>query len=168
MVGARCAPTISHTYGHTDGKQIVHPVKQPLTPGIYVPTVAFFEPQTEELDTATTEKHAIQLARAGVTGLVTHGSNGEAVHLSHSERETITSVTRKALELANFPEKPIIVGCGAQSTRETIRLCQEADESGGDYALVLLPSYYRTLLTPQMLLDYFLAVVDASPIPLVI
>lgn len=160
--------SLPYTNGHTNGQEKVKPVKPPMAPGIYVPTVAFFERQTEELDTATIEKHATRLARAGVTGLVTHGSNGEAVHLSHSERMTVTSVTRRALDLANYPEMCIIVGCGAQSTRETIRLCQEAHESGGDYALVLPPSYYRTLLTPQMLLDYFLAVADASPIPLVI
>ena len=153
----------SQTNGHSNGQ-----TQRPLTPGIYVPTMVFFQPGTEDIDSETIEKHATRLAQAGVTGLVTHGSNGEAVHLSHEERMTVTSLTRRALDKANLPNMPVIVGCGAQSTREAIQLCKGAHKSGGDYALVLPPSYYKTLLTSQMILDYFHAVADASPIPLVI
>lgn len=52
---------------------------RPLVPGIYVPTVCFFDPVTEDLDTATIASHAVRLAEAGVNGLTTQGSNGEAV-----------------------------------------------------------------------------------------
>jgi 4-hydroxy-2-oxoglutarate aldolase len=59
-------------------------ISRPLIPGVYVPTVCFFDPVTEDLDTATIATHAVRLAEAGVTGLTTQGSNGEAVHLTHS------------------------------------------------------------------------------------
>ncbi|KAI1419283.1 hypothetical protein F5Y12DRAFT_275692 [Xylaria sp. FL1777] len=138
-----------------------------LTPGFYVPTVAFFTPQ-DTIDEPTTSAHALRLARAGVTGIVTHGSNGEAVHLDHQERSLITRLTRNALDGAGYTNIPVIVGCGAQSTRETIQLCKEAAEAGGSHVLVLPPAYYGSLLTTDLIKAHFRAVADASPIPVLI
>lgn len=139
-----------------------------LRPGFYVPTVAFFEAQTEDIDVETTKKHAIRLAEAGVTGLVTHGSNGEAVHLSHHERMLINKATREALDSAGRTDMPLIVGCGAQSTREVVELCKEAHGSGGQFALILPPSYYGGLLSKDLIARFFQDVADASPIPVII
>ncbi|KAF4125196.1 4-hydroxy-2-oxoglutarate aldolase [Geosmithia morbida] len=139
----------------------------PLPPGVYVPTVAFFTPD-DEVDVETTASHAKRLAAAGVTGIVTHGSNGEAVHLSHDERRLITRTTRDALDSSGHPGLPLIVGCGAQSTREAIRLCRDAGSSGGTHALVLPPSYYGPLLTTDLIEAHYRAVADASPVPLLI
>lgn len=133
-----------------------------------MPTVVFFKPDTEDLDLPTISKHAVRLAKAGVAGITTQGSNGEAVHLSHKERQQVTKTTRKALDDSGHHSMPIIVGCGAQSTREAIELCLEARESGGDYALVLPPSYYKGLVSQEALLDFFNDVADASPIPILI
>lgn len=143
---------------------------RPLVPGVYVPTVCFFDNETEDVDIEQVAQHAVRLARAGVTGLATQGSNGEAVHLSREERFLVTSTTRKALDAAGFEAMPVIVGCGAQSTREAIQLCFDAAKSGGDYALVLPPSYYAGLFAPssKTILEYFHAVADASPVPLII
>ncbi|KAF7515124.1 hypothetical protein G7054_g14748 [Neopestalotiopsis clavispora] len=143
---------------------------RPLVPGVYVPTVCFFDPETEDVDTKQVAQHAVRLARAGVAGLATQGSNGEAVHLSREERCLVTSTTRKALDAAGFETLPVIVGCGAQSTREAIQLCVDAAKNGGDYALVLPPSYYAGLFAPssKTVLEYFNAVADASPVPLII
>ncbi|ESZ95323.1 dihydrodipicolinate synthase [Sclerotinia borealis F-4128] len=143
---------------------------RPLNPGVYVPTVCFFDPTTEELDTETISNHAIRLAKAGVAGLATQGSNGEAVHLTHAERQTVTATTRAALTSAGFSHLPIIVGCGAQSVRETVQYCREAHAAGGDYALVLPPSYYAPLFLPSSasVIEFFNTVADQSPIPLLI
>ncbi|KAF4635967.1 hypothetical protein G7Y89_g2124 [Cudoniella acicularis] len=145
-------------------------ITRPLESGVYVPTVCFFDPVTEDLDTATIASHAVRLAKAGVTGLTTQGSNGEAVHLTHSERQTVTATTRSALTSAGFPNMPIIVGCGAQSVRETVQYCREAYAAGGDYALILPPSYYAPLLAPASasIFEFFNSVADQSPIPIVI
>jgi dihydrodipicolinate synthase/N-acetylneuraminate lyase len=132
--------------------------------------MCFFDPDTENVDTAAIARHAVRLARAGVTGLATQGSNGEAVHLTHPERQLVTATTRKALNDAGFSKVPIIVGCGSQSTRETIQYCEGAWEAGGDYALVLPPSYYSPLFAPnsETILQYFHSVADKSPIPIII
>ena len=159
-----------YTNGHStsSNQPNVTQHSKPLVPGVYVPTVAFFEPGTDTIDVATTEAHAARLAETGIAGLVTHGSNGEAVHLDHAERMTITSATRHALDSAGSSHLPVIVGCGAPSTKETIQFCIEAAQSGGSYALVLPPSYYNSLVSSELLMDHFQAVADASPIPLLI
>ncbi|KAK0628969.1 hypothetical protein B0T17DRAFT_172671 [Bombardia bombarda] len=161
---------LSSSYDSSSLESSAFHMNRPLVPGVYVPTMCFFEDGTEEVDTETIARHAVRLARAGVTGLATQGSNGEAVHLDRSERQLVTATTRKALDDAGHAHMPIIVGCGAQSTRETINLCREAWEAGGDYALVLPPSYYSGLFAPAMetVIEFFKAVADASPIPLII
>ena len=133
-----------------------------------MPTVAFFDKITEDLDLQTIANHAVRLAKAGVTGIATQGSNGEAVHLSREERKNVTRTTRQALSDAGFYAMPIIVGCGSQSTRETIELCIDAASSGGDYALVLPPSYYKPAYGPDALIGYFHDVADGSPLPILI
>lgn len=145
-------------------------ISRPLKPGVYVPTPCFFHQDTEDVDTETVARHAVRLAKAGVAGLATQGSNGEAVHLNHAERRAVTKATRKALDEAGFTHMPLIVGCGAQSTHETVELCREARNCGGDYAMVLPPSYYAGWFTPnsQSVVDYFTAVADQSPIPIII
>jgi 4-hydroxy-2-oxoglutarate aldolase len=143
-------------------------IRRALVPGIYVPTVAFFDPKTEDLDLETTASHAVRLAKDGVAGITTQGSNGEAVHLSHRERGIVTRTTRKALDDAGYGDMPVIVGCGSQSTRETIELCHEAQAAGGDYALVLPPAYYKGLFAQDTVMSFFRDVASASPIPILI
>ncbi|KAJ9648528.1 hypothetical protein H2199_001383 [Coniosporium tulheliwenetii] len=139
-----------------------------LVPGVYVPTVAFFDPVTEDLDLDIITKHAVRLAKAGVAGITTQGSNGEAVHLTHQERDLVTKTTRKALDEAGFEHMPLIVGCGAQSTREAIELCRKAQAAGGDYALVLPPAYYQGLFSKDSVMSFFQDLATASPISIII
>lgn len=143
-------------------------LRRSLVPGIYVPTVAFFDPVNDNVDVETIANHAVRLAKAGVAGITTQGSNGEAVHLSHKERNLVTSTTRKALDDAGFGYMPVIVGCGAQSTRECIELCEEAASVGGDYALVLPPAYYQGLFSKDTVQSFFRDVATASPIPILV
>lgn len=146
-----------------------HATSRPLKAGIYVPTVVFFEPtEAEDVDIATVKKHAVRLAKAGVAGLTVQGSNGEAVHMSNPERIQVTKATREALDEAGFKDMPLIIGAGAQSTREAINFAKEAAEAGGDYILVLAPSYYKGMVPHKNMLEYFTDVASASPIPLLI
>lgn len=156
-----------HLNGHTNGvsQELDRPA---LKPGIYVPTTAFFVPGTEDLDLPIIASHALRLARSGVTGITTQGSNGEAVHLTQSERSLITSTTRRALDKAGYARMPLIVGCGAQSTRESIGLCHDAAEAGGSHVLVLPPSYYKAACGKQDLLNFFRDIADASPLPVLL
>ena len=147
--------------GHTSAQR-------PLLPGIYAPTMTFFEPETEALDIPSIKRHAIRLAEAGLVGLVTMGSNGEAVHLSPTEKASVTRATREALDSAGFTHVPIIVGATEGSVRGTLNLIQEAASAGGDYVLILPPSYFRGLVDDEVVYQYFMDVADRSPLPIIL
>jgi 4-hydroxy-2-oxoglutarate aldolase len=62
----------------------------------------------------------------------------------------------------------VVAGASTSSTRGTIVLCRQAAEAGAHVALVLTPAYYRGQMTAAALRAYYLAVADASRIPLAI
>ncbi|KPM41833.1 hypothetical protein AK830_g4733 [Neonectria ditissima] len=135
--------------------------------GVYAPVVAFFN-DDETLDFGALKAHITRLAKAGVAGLVIQGSNGEAPHLLHSERQEVIATASSVLKENGVPGAVIIAGCGAQSTRESIQLCQEAKESGADYALVLSPSYWTGAMQKPVISKFFDDVAKASPIPILL
>ncbi|EFQ97968.1 dihydrodipicolinate synthase 2 [Nannizzia gypsea CBS 118893] len=145
------------------------PTRRPLQPGVYVPTMTFFDPATEELDIPTIRAHSVRLAKAGVAGLITMGSNGEAVHLSRAERALVTQHTRSALDDAGFRHIPVISGATDQGVRGTVEICREAADAGAEYILLISPSYYRAAMGDQnALFEYFTKVADGSPLPIIL
>ncbi|KAH8882793.1 aldolase [Thozetella sp. PMI_491] len=147
--------------GHTTSRR-------PLPCGIYAPTMTFFDPETEEIDIPTIKKHAERLVRDGLAGLVTMGSNGEAVHCTREEKVAVTKATREALDAAGFTQTPIIVGATEGSVKGTIELTKMVAEVGGDYVLLLPPSYFRAQIDEEAIYNYFIAVADASPLPIIL
>jgi L-threo-3-deoxy-hexylosonate aldolase len=147
--------------GHTTGRR-------PLPCGIYAPTMTFFDPETEDVDIATVKKHAVRLVRDGLVGLVTMGSNGEAVHCTREEKLAVTQATREALDGAGFTQTPVIIGATEGSVRGTIELCKLGQKAGADYALLLPPSYFRALMDEVSIYSYFTQVADESPIPIIL
>ncbi|KAJ2904744.1 hypothetical protein MKZ38_007362 [Zalerion maritima] len=143
------------------------PSARPLPQGVYVPTIAFFDHE-DEIDIQATQAHAIRLANSGAAGIVVHGSNGEAVHLSNQERSLVIAATRAALQTEIEHSVPLVAGCGAQSTKETVSLCKDAHKAGATHALVLPPAYYASLVGRRGFVDHFKTVADASPIPILI
>jgi hypothetical protein len=76
--------------------------KAQLRPGAYAATLTFFKPDTEELDFVTLKKHVIRLGQAGLSGIIALGSNGEAAHLTSSERKDVVRTVRQSLNGAWF------------------------------------------------------------------
>jgi len=98
--------------------------------------------------------HVLRLAIGGVTGILVQGSNGEAQHLSHEERSAAIRFTRKTLDENGFAKVLVIAGTGAQSTRETIKLCRDAKEAGATFALVLTPSTWVPAMSRENILRF--------------
>jgi L-threo-3-deoxy-hexylosonate aldolase len=130
--------------------------------------MTFFHPESEDIDIPTIKHHAQRLAKAGLAGLVVMGSNGEAVHCTRDEKIAVLSATREALDAAGFQSVPVLFGATEGSVRGTIELCKLAAAAGAAAALVLPPSYYRAQTDEASIEAYFVAVADASPIPLVL
>lgn len=142
--------------------------RTPLRHGIYAPTMTFFDPETEELDIPTIKKHAVRLAKAGLVGLVTMGSNGEAVHMTREEKIAVTKATREALDEAGFKDVPVIAGASENSIRGAVDLCKEASAAGAEYALILPPAYYRAQVNETMIFEFYTSVAEQSPIPIML
>jgi len=156
--------------GHANGTNGTHVEvrRVPMAHGIYSPTMTFFDPETEDLDLPTIAKHSVRLAKAGLAGLITMGSNGEAVHLTRDERSQVTRATRQALDEAGYEHIPVICGASEQSIRGTIELCKEGAAAGASYVLLVPPSYFRAAMDESRLEEYFIGVADKSPIPLIL
>lgn len=96
------------------------------------------------------------------------GSNGEAQHLSHDERKEAIRLTRQTLDEHGHNSILVIAGTGAQSTRETKKLCIDAHAAGASHALVLTPSTWPQYMSTENILRFHREVADASPIPTMI
>lgn len=82
----------------------------------------------------------------------------------------MTEVSRAALDKEGFNSVPLLVGTGAGSAKETIKLCKEAKEAGADAAIVIHPGYFAFAMGKQRqaVKDYFISVLDKSPLPVMI
>lgn len=101
---------------------------------------------------------------AGVRGFVPLGSTGERVHLDEHERLAVIEATREAVPATSL----LIAGAGQQSIRGTIIDARRIAAIGADALLVITPSFYRSAMTQSALVDYYLAVADSAPIPIVL
>jgi len=131
--------------------------------GVYPPVPTFFAAD-EELDLRTLRTHVTRLRDAGIANFVALGSNGEAVHLDLDERFRVIGAIREAAGT----QAQVLAGAGAQSTRETLRLCALAADAGADVALVLPPHHYGGRMGMATQRAHFLAVADASPLPVMV
>jgi 4-hydroxy-2-oxoglutarate aldolase len=140
----------------------VRPLVESLR-GILLPFVTPFD-EAAEVDARAIGTNIDKWNKTGVTGYVALGSTGERVHLS--ERECLTVIETARLHVpAPFS---LIVGAGQQSTRLTVDEVKRWAAAGADAALVITPSYYRAGMTQGALKSYYLAVADASPVPLLL
>ena len=65
-------------------------------------------------------------------------------------------------------DRVVLAGTGLESSRETIRLTNDAAKRGVHAALVLTPSYYGDAMTDEALISFFSEVAGKSDIPIVI
>lgn len=91
------------------------------------------------------------------------GSNAEAFLLTREERITLIKAARSAI--GSFP---LMAGVGQHSTAQVLRNIKDAQAAGADYVLVLPPAYFSTATTRAVIIDFFSAVAEASPLPIVI
>lgn len=104
------------------------------------------------------------LKDGGLQGVVALGSNGEAAHLTETERLQWIASVRKSLP---SPLR-LIAGTGAESTQASIERTRAAAAEGAEAALVIAPSYFKRQLTAEALRAHYHAVAEASPIPILI
>lgn len=132
--------------------------------GVLVPVTTPFDPVTGDVDVVGLRANLRWLLEHPVAGIVMGGSTGEAVLLDEDERRALLEAARSVIP----GERLLVAGTGAESTRATIRLTRSASDAGADAALVMPPSFYKRAMTPEALRDHYLAVADASPLPVIV
>lgn len=132
--------------------------------GVLVPAVTPFDPQTGEVDLVALRANVRSWLAHPVRGVVLAGSTGEAVFLDDAERVAMIEAVREVVP----DDRRLLAGTGLESTRATIRLTRAAAAAGADAVLIQPPAFFKPAMTPEVLRDHYLAVADASPVPVVI
>jgi 4-hydroxy-2-oxoglutarate aldolase len=130
--------------------------------GAFVPNTTPFD-AGGELDLGALASNIRAFADAGVAGFVVGGSTGEAVLLDADERAACVRTVRDAA-----PGLRVIAGTGAESLRTTLAYTRAAVEAGADALLVQPPAFYTGAMTPEVLVEHFTAVADASAVPVLV
>jgi 4-hydroxy-tetrahydrodipicolinate synthase len=99
---------------------------------------------------------------AGVTGVVSGGTNGEATSLSVDERKRLLDATMEHKQGLH-----VIAGTGATSIADALELTRHAARAGADAALVLPPFFVKNP-TVEGLRNYFLPLLDCTEIPILL
>ncbi|MBC9209290.1 dihydrodipicolinate synthase family protein [Roseomonas aerophila] len=98
----------------------------------------------------------------GVRGLIPLGSTGEFLSVSREERAAIVeTVVRQAAGRV-----PVIIGTGAEDTREAVVLSREAEAMGADGVMVIPPFY--SVPTEDELFAHYRAIGEAIGIPVMV
>jgi 4-hydroxy-2-oxoglutarate aldolase len=132
--------------------------------GAFIPAVTPFRADTGELDLPGFKSNLRQWAQHPVQGIVIAGTTGEAVLLDEEERVTLVAAGKEVLP----PEIVLTAGTGVESTRATVRLCRKVADAGAEAVLVQPPAYYKGAMTPEALREHYLAVAEASPVPVIV
>ena len=98
----------------------------------------------------------------GTRGVVVVGTTGESPTVDFDEHHALI---KAAVEFANS-RVPVIVGTGANSTKEAIQLSRYAKEAGADYSLSVVPYYNKP--TQEGMYQHFKAIASACDLPIIL
>jgi 4-hydroxy-2-oxoglutarate aldolase len=132
--------------------------------GLIVPVTTPFDPVTGDVAPVSFRDNLRRWLQTPVDGIVLFGSTGEGALLDEDEKIRLADYARDVVP----PARPLIVGAGAESTRAVVRLARRFAEAGADAILVHPPAYFGAALAVADLRDHYLAVADASPVPVVV
>lgn len=130
--------------------------------GIIIPAVTPFRAD-ESVDLDAFAANLVRWGGTDVVGYMVLGTNGEFRSLSDEESRR---VIRQAV--ADKGGKTLIAGVGRDSEHHTLEFLGSLDLGGVDYVSVLTPHYFAKAMTGPALADYYTAIADASPVPVLI
>jgi 4-hydroxy-2-oxoglutarate aldolase len=130
--------------------------------GVFIPVPTPF--RGDEIAIDRLQGNLTAWSATPLAGYVILGSTGEFPMLSEAERDRVLAGAREAIP----PGKTYLAGTGANSTLHTIRQTKRAAELGADVAIVVTPHYFTKGFTQAAQVRHYLAVADASPIPVML
>ncbi|AWB25325.1 dihydrodipicolinate synthase family protein [Methylobacterium currus] len=98
----------------------------------------------------------------GIHGLIPLGSTGEFLSLAEEER---VAVAETVIRVA-AGRVPVLVGTGAEDTREALRLSRQAEALGAD-GVMIIPPFYATP-TADELVHHYRTIGEAIGLPIMV
>jgi len=139
-------------------------VTERLSAGVLAPITTPFDRATGDVAPVHLRQNVVRLVDAGLDGIVVAGSTGESALLDPDEQRRMVSWVREVLPDGRW----LVAGTGSESTRQAVALTRAAGAEGADAVLVRPPGYFASATSPASLADYFRAVADASPVPVLV
>ena len=129
-----------------------------------IPAATPFDPVTGEMDVVALRDNVRKWLEHPVRGFVIGGSTGEAVLLDEDERCAQWKAVRELVP----SDQLVVAGTGYESLRTTIRVSKKAADLGCDALLVQPPAFYKGAMSDEIVRDHFVALADASEIPVIV
>ena len=126
--------------------------------GVFAPVVTPFDGDAVRLDWL--EQNLQKLSETALAGCLALGTNGEFKSLTDKEQVDVVKVFAR-----QKGSKVLMVGTGCESTHQTIDATNRAADLGADYASIIVPHYFASKMTDDVLIRFFEAVADAARIP---
>lgn len=140
------------------------PDHDPQFTGILVPVTTPFDPVTGDIAPVHFRDNLRRWLEHPLDGFLLFGSTGEGIMLEMEEKERLLGYARDVVPA----DRSIVVGISAESTRSAIAQSRHLGEAGADAVLVHPPVYFGSVLTDAALRDHYLALADASPVPVLV
>jgi 4-hydroxy-tetrahydrodipicolinate synthase len=128
--------------------------------GVLVPMVTPASEDGEILE-STIGRHTRFLVENDVHGLMPLGTTGEFSSFSREQRRAVVRTV-----VSESGETSVIAGCGGTNVTDVERYSVDAAEAGVDAIAVVTPYYLPA--TSEGLVEYYTAVADRSPVPVVL
>jgi 4-hydroxy-tetrahydrodipicolinate synthase len=118
--------------------------------------------ESGEVDLEQAKRLALALLKSGSDGLVIAGTTGESPTLSKEEKLRLFAEVKSAIG----NHGTVIAGCGSNNTRESIKLTVEAEKTGVDAILLVVPSYNKPM--QEGLFQHFKAIAESTSLPCIL
>jgi len=115
-----------------------------------------------EVDYQQARRLALSLLDSGSDGVVVSGTTGESPTLSREEKLRLFAETKSALGNRGT----VVAGTGSYNTREGQELTKEAEKTGVDACLLVVPYYNRP--SQQGLWEHFKAIAQSTTLPCIL
>jgi 4-hydroxy-tetrahydrodipicolinate synthase len=130
--------------------------------GTYTVLVTPFTECGAEVDHAALERLVEFQIANGISGLIPLGSTGEFLSVSRDERTAIVQTVLRAAA----GRVPVLIGTGAEDTREALALSREAEALGAEGVMVIPPFY--SVPTEDELYVHYRTIADGIGIPVMV
>lgn len=129
-----------------------------------VPVTTPFDPVTGDVAPVHFRENLRRWLDHPLDGVLLFGSTGEGILLDVEEKERLIGFARDLVPA----DRRILAGVSAESTRAAIAQSRRLADAGADAVLVHPPVYFGSVLSPASLRDHYLALADASPVPVLV